>query len=45
MKIRKLNNIRIIRRERIKMDDNAINKHYGISGILNSILDGLEFSG
>jgi ubiquinone/menaquinone biosynthesis C-methylase UbiE len=27
------------------MDDNAINKHYGISGILNSILDGLESSG
>ena len=27
------------------MDDQAINKHYGISGILNSILDGLESSG
>ncbi len=27
------------------MDDKAINKHYGISGILNSILDGLESSG
>jgi ubiquinone/menaquinone biosynthesis C-methylase UbiE len=27
------------------MDDNAINKHYGISGIFNSILDGLESSG
>ena len=27
------------------MNDKAINKHYGISGILNSILDGLESSG
>jgi ubiquinone/menaquinone biosynthesis C-methylase UbiE len=27
------------------MDDKEINKHYGISGILNSILDGLESSG
>jgi ubiquinone/menaquinone biosynthesis C-methylase UbiE len=27
------------------MDDQAINEHYGISGILNSILDGLEASG
>ena len=27
------------------MDDKAINKHYGISGILNSILDGLESTG
>ena len=27
------------------MDDKAINKHYGISGILNSILDALESSG
>jgi ubiquinone/menaquinone biosynthesis C-methylase UbiE len=27
------------------MDENAINKHYGISGILNSILDALESSG
>ncbi len=27
------------------MDDKAIDKHYGISGILNSILDGLESSG
>ena len=27
------------------MDDKAINKHYGISGILNSILEGLESSG
>jgi len=27
------------------MDDKAINEHYGISGILNSILDGLESSG
>jgi len=27
------------------MDDQAINEHYGISGILNSILNGLESSG
>jgi hypothetical protein len=27
------------------MDDKAINEHYGISGILNSILNGLESSG
>ena len=27
------------------MDDKAINEHYGISGILNSILDALESSG
>jgi len=27
------------------MDEKAINEHYGISGILNSIMDGLEFSG
>ena len=27
------------------MDDKAISKHYGISGILNSILNGLESSG
>ena len=27
------------------MDDKAINEHYGVSGILNSILDGLESSG
>ena len=27
------------------MDDKEINKHYGISGILNSILEGLESSG
>lgn len=27
------------------MDDDAINKHYGISGILNSILEGLDSSG
>ena len=27
------------------MDDKAINEYYGISGILNSILDTLEFSG
>ena len=27
------------------MDDSAVNKHYGITGILNSILDGLESSG
>ncbi|MDH5463915.1 MAG: hypothetical protein OEW49_06360 [Nitrosopumilus sp.] len=27
------------------MDDKAISKHYGISGILNSIIRGLESSG
>lgn len=27
------------------MDDNAINQHYGISGILDSILEGLKSSG
>ena len=27
------------------MDDKEISKHYGISGILNSILEGLESSG
>jgi ubiquinone/menaquinone biosynthesis C-methylase UbiE len=27
------------------MDENAVNNHYGISGILKSILDGLESSG
>jgi 2-polyprenyl-3-methyl-5-hydroxy-6-metoxy-1,4-benzoquinol methylase len=27
------------------MDDSAISKHYGISGILNSILEALEISG
>jgi len=27
------------------MDDKAIDKHYGISGILNYILEGLESSG
>ena len=27
------------------MDDKAINEHYGISGILNSIMDGLKSSG
>jgi ubiquinone/menaquinone biosynthesis C-methylase UbiE len=29
----------------LQMDDSAINKHYGISGILNSILEALEISG
>jgi len=33
------------RHARIQMDDEAINKHYGISGILNSILVALESSG
>jgi len=27
------------------MDEKAINKHYGVSGILNSIIHGLESSG
>jgi ubiquinone/menaquinone biosynthesis C-methylase UbiE len=29
----------------LQMDDSAISKHYGISGILNSILEALEISG